>query len=103
VETRPAIHLLLPQRLYQLEESRKRALLIHHLQRHFILPTVEEKKRRDQMKGIRVVFLWENISAFLGSVSGPKSYLQETIDNLPPDIIRVGGEDARSKKLIRAA
>lgn len=70
METWPAVHLLLPQRLYQLEESRKCALPIHHLQRHFILPTVEEQKRRDQMEGIRIVFLWENVSAFLGQSPG---------------------------------
>lgn len=37
------------------------------------------------------------------AVSGPKPYLQETVDNLPPNIIRVCCEDARSKELIRAA
>jgi isochorismate hydrolase len=49
VETRPAICIIPAQRLDQLEEARKHALLIHHLQSRFILPTVEEQERCDKV------------------------------------------------------
>jgi isochorismate hydrolase len=49
VKTRPAIRIVPAQRLNQLEEARKHALLIHHLQSRFILPTVEEQERRDKV------------------------------------------------------
>lgn len=49
METRPAIRIVPAQRLDQLEEARKHALLVHHLESRFILPTVEEQERRDEV------------------------------------------------------
>jgi hypothetical protein len=49
VETRPVIRIVPAQRLNQLEKARKHALLIHHLQSRFILPTVEEQERCDKV------------------------------------------------------
>jgi isochorismate hydrolase len=49
VETSPAIRIIPAQRLNQFQEARKHALLIHHLQSRFILPTVEEQERCDKV------------------------------------------------------
>ena len=49
VETRPAICIVPAQRLNQLKEARKYTLLVHHLESRFILPTVEEQERCDEV------------------------------------------------------
>lgn len=42
MKTRVAIQIRPPHRLYKLEETRKRALLIQHLKHSFILSSVKE-------------------------------------------------------------
>jgi hypothetical protein len=42
METRVAVQIRPPHRLYKLEETRKRALVIQHLKHNFILSSVEE-------------------------------------------------------------
>lgn len=70
-----------PRRLKKLHQPRKSALLIHLEQGTFIAAAVEEQKRRDQKERLGVVLL------------------QQSVNNLPPHIIRIRDEDIRQKQL----
>lgn len=102
MKTRPiaAIALVFPLRLQQLQQTRERTLLIQHLQRAFMLAAVEEKKRRDQMQRLGFVFLQpvKRPSTSQLRMRGD-AYLQQPVDNLPPNIVRMCDEDIRRKEL----
>lgn len=66
------------------------------MKRCLILPAVEEEERRDQLKRVRVVFLFPRQRS---PVSRPiLAYLYQPVDNLFPHIVRVGAEDIRCEQ-----
>lgn len=107
METRPAVHLLPPKRLDQLQEPRKGTFLVHHLQRYLIMATIEQQKGRHQVESTRIILLHIVLST-LHSGEGSLAregmrYLQKTVDDLPAHIVGMCGKYFRGEELVRAA